>query len=370
MAIRKRTGKRGVTWQIDYVDPTGKRVRRNFKKKKDAVAELGKRQSLMAEGSYLDHKKICDVTLEEMVKIYTRKYGDQASFQGTKARWLENFKDYFGKGTFLDKIKYIDVDAYQNEVKARLTRQGTIRKDSSVNKEVSCLRHMFTWAVQLDIIDKSPFANKESLWIKENNQRSRYLEQDEIGRLLSTTMPEWCKNVIVGILHTGMRRQEVLGLQWPQVRDGFVYLHKTKTNEARQIPVDLDLTAFLKALKHKHGLKSKYVFPDPDGDSIKGDSFSNALESATRRANVDDCTAHTLRHTFASHFVMRGGDLPSLRKILGHKDITMTMRYAHLAPDYLKKSIEAMNGLTNQKSDEKVTFNSHKEPIVSIASNA
>ncbi len=50
MAIRKRTGKRGVTWQIDYTDPEGKRVRRNFKKKKDAEAELGKRVSLIAEG--------------------------------------------------------------------------------------------------------------------------------------------------------------------------------------------------------------------------------------------------------------------------------------------------------------------------------
>jgi site-specific recombinase XerD len=76
--------------------------------------------------------------------------------------------------------------------------------------------------------------------------------------------------------------------------------------------------------------------------------------------------AHILRHTFASHFVMRGGDLPSLKKILGHAKIEMTMRYAHLAPDYLKKSIETMNGLTGQKSDEKVTFNDENASIVSM----
>ena len=57
MAIRKRFSKKGVSWQIDYFDPHGKRIRLSFKKKKDAVAELGKRQSLMAEKRYLDIKK-------------------------------------------------------------------------------------------------------------------------------------------------------------------------------------------------------------------------------------------------------------------------------------------------------------------------
>ena len=63
---------------------------------------------------------------------------------------------------------------------------------------------------------------------------------------------------------------------------------------------------------------------------------------------------------------MRGGDLPSLKEILGHVKIEMTMRYAHLAPNYLKKSIETMNGLTGQKSDEKVTSSHENVSDVSI----
>jgi site-specific recombinase XerD len=130
----------------------------------------------------------------------------------------------------------------------------------------------------------------------------------------------------------------------------------------------------LKALRAKHGLKSQYVFCDPQGGKLRGDSFSRAVRSALKRACIDvKMPAHILRHTFASHFVMRGGALPSLQKILGHARIEMTMRYPHLAPDYLKKSIETMNGLTKlvdtQKSDEKVTFNGYKDSNVSIVSS-
>lgn len=211
-------------------------------------------------------------------------------------------------------------------------------------------------AVELELIETSPFANKKTPHLTEDNAKSGFLSQEDIDRLLATTMPDWCQNIITGILHTGMRRQEILGLQWHQVKDGLVYLTKTKTKKARQIPIDKDLGRFLRALKHKHGLWwSKYVFCDAEGDKVKGDTFSADLESAMKRANIEDCTAHTLRHTFASHFVMRGGDLPSLQKILGHKNISMTMRYAHLAPDYFKKSIRTMNGLTGQICDENVT---------------
>jgi integrase len=372
MAIRKRTGRRGVTWQIDYTDPTGKRVRRNFKKKKDAVAELGKRQSLMAEGSYLDHKKTCDVTLGEMVDRYTAEYGNQASFNNSKKKWLENFKEYFDKDVPLDKITYGDVKAYRGHLRAKLTVKGTLRKDSSINKEMSALRHMFQEAVEvLENFDTSPFKKGRALHIKENNRSERFLSQEEIDRLLATTMPDWCKDTIEGILLTGMRRQEALGLKWQHVRNGLLYLGKTKTGDPRWLPINEDLREHLKALRAKHGLKSQYVFCDPNGNKIKGDSFSKAVKSVLKRACIDVMRpVHILRHTFASHFVMREGDLPSLQKMLGHDEINMTMRYAHLAPDYLKKSIEVMNGLTGQKSDEKVTSRVYNAPMTPIQSKS
>lgn len=370
MAIRKRTGKRGVTWQIDYTDPTGKRVRQTFKLKKDAVNELAKRVSLIGEGRYLDVKKTCEVTLGEMIGIYTQEYEDQPSFYRAKAFWLDNFKTYFGENTLLDQVPYAKVKEYRQHLKRKATRRGGIRKEGSINKEMSCLRHLFREAVERDIIESSPFANKKTLCLKENNKKTRYLAQEEIDRLLATTMPEWCKDVIEAILLTGMRRQEAIGLKWQHVSNGLLYLGKTKTGVPRWLPINKDLEDHLKAVRKKHGLTSQYVFCDPRGRKVKGNSFSWAVASAMKRANIDASRpVHTLRHTFASHFVMRGGDLPSLKEILGHEKIEMTMRYAHLAPKYLQDSINKMNGLTTKKCDENVTSMVSKPSIESIASN-
>ncbi|MGA3116564.1 MAG: hypothetical protein ABSF90_19255 [Syntrophobacteraceae bacterium] len=77
MAIRKR----GSGWQIDYFDPTGKRVRKSFAKKKDAQDELAKRVSLIAEKRYLDVKKDYTTTLEEILKKYEENFCDQQKYE-------------------------------------------------------------------------------------------------------------------------------------------------------------------------------------------------------------------------------------------------------------------------------------------------
>jgi hypothetical protein len=96
--------KRGDSYQIDYFDPNGKRVRQSFKKKKDAVEELGKRVSLIGEGRYLDVKKDYKTTLSELLEKYTENYQHQASFKSWKEICLENFKTYFGIDTLLANI--------------------------------------------------------------------------------------------------------------------------------------------------------------------------------------------------------------------------------------------------------------------------
>jgi uncharacterized protein Veg len=85
--------KRGKTYQIDYFDPTGKRIRKAFNKKKDAEAELGKRVSLKAEGRYLDVKKECVTTFGELIKKYTENFENQRSFGNWKELCLSNFKE-------------------------------------------------------------------------------------------------------------------------------------------------------------------------------------------------------------------------------------------------------------------------------------
>ncbi len=119
MAIRKR----GNGWQIDYFDPTGKRVRKSFAKKKDAEAELAKRVSLIAEKRYLDVKKDYTTTLDEVLKKYEENYKHQASFTNSKCHFVDNFRQYFGKDTRLENIRYVDLETYRNHLRRKPTKR-------------------------------------------------------------------------------------------------------------------------------------------------------------------------------------------------------------------------------------------------------
>ena len=131
------------------------------------------------------------------------------------------------------------------------------------------------------------------------------------------------------------------------------------TNEARQIPINDDLNSIfsrlqkeLKPSKKVIGLNGK-----PVKDRVKTDhvftyngrpvkevkrSFNLAIENA----GITDFRFHDLRHTFASHMVMKGASLKEVQEILGHKTMTMTLRYAHLSQESKKKAVNLLNGLT------------------------
>jgi integrase len=168
----------------------------------------------------------------------------------------------------------------------------------------------------------------------------------------------YLRDIVECVINTGMRKSGALSLKWSQIRGGFIYLRKTKTLNSRQIPINDDIEALFKDIRKRQGLGSKYVFM-MEGKRI--DDIKSSFPAAIKRAGINDFQFRDLRHTFAFHFVMRGGDLKALQEILGHRTLTMTMRYAHLAPGHKEQAINLMNGLTRKKSD------SHK--IVTISKN-
>jgi integrase len=359
MGLRKR----GDAWQIDYFDPNGKRIRKSFKKKKDAEVELAKRVSLIAEGRYLDVKKECTTTFKQLCEKYSENYQHQVSFQNAKVHFLENFKRFFGEETRLENIRYMELETYKNHLRRTPTKKGTIRADASLNREIACLHHVFVKAVEWEMIERSAFHRGKSLLVKENNKRIRYLKEEEIEKLLDEC-PRHVRQIAVCAVNTGMRREEILSLKWSQVNNGFIYLQKTKTNEARQIPVNDALESLFFDIRKEHGLRSEYVFsfakgegrlkgPEPikkrEGPAPVPERVTNvrtAFQAALRRAGIENFRFHDLRHTFASHMIMRGASLKDLQEILGHKTMTMTLRYAHLTQEHKKKAVNLLNGLT------------------------
>lgn len=360
MAIRKR----GKTYQIDYFDTNGKRIRQSFKKRKDAEAELGKRVSLMAEGRYLDIKKECKTILKEVLAKYEENYQNQASFKTGKGHYLKNFGEYFGKSTLLTNIRYMHLETYRNYLRQKITKNKTIRADASVNREISCLHHIFTKAGEWDMIEQNPFDKGKSLILKENNKRMRFLNEDEINKLLENC-PPYLHKIVNCALNTGMRRGEILSLQWYQIRDSFIYLRETKTSEPRQIPINDDMELMFDQIKSEQNPKSDKVVGF-DGKPVKNQKLNSkhvfiykgepvknikkSFKTALKDSGIQDFRFHDLRHTFASQVIMRGGTLKDVQELLGHKTMTMTLRYAHLSQDHKRKAVNLLNGLTASKN--------------------
>ena len=118
-------------YQIDYYDPSGKRVRKDFEKKKDAETELAARVVSKEDGTYFEKGKTYTTTLKELLAKYKENFQDQTGYQTSKKYWIENFKVYFGEDTPLVNIRYVDLETYRNHLRQKLTRHGTLRADGS-----------------------------------------------------------------------------------------------------------------------------------------------------------------------------------------------------------------------------------------------
>jgi len=374
--------KRGNAYQIDCYDPNGKRIRKTFKKKKEAEAELGKRVSLIAEGRYLDVKKDYKTTLKELLEKYRDNYKHQAGFKTWKKYCLDNFKEHFGEDTLLANIRYVGLENYRNHLRQKLTKSGTIRADASVNREMACLSHIFTKAMDWEMVEKHPFKEGQNLQLAEDNERVRYLEEDELQELLKEC-PKHLKRIVICAVNTGMDRGEILKLKWEQIRKGFIHLPRYKTRPTRRIPINDNLEMLLREIRKEKGLRSKYVFTYAKSeDKLKGrepvrnrkgpapaaqavSSIKTAFKGALKRAGIENFRFKDLRHTFASHMVMRGASMKELQELMGHKTMNMTMRYAHLSPEHKKKAVSLLNGLTaptDRTGHKMVTFSKSQIP--------
>ena len=147
--------------------------------------------------------------------------------------------------------------------------------------------------------------------LEECNARLRYLCAEEC-RALVNACDEHLKPIVIMALNTGMRKGEILNLRWDIVdlKHGFILLDHTKNGERREVPINNTLRETLSTLVRR--LDVPYVFYDP----TNGQSYGNvqrSFNSALKRTGIRDFRFHDLRHTFASHLVMRELTLQRLR---------------------------------------------------------
>lgn len=209
---------------------------------------------------------------------------------------------------------------------------------NTINHHLRTLSRLLVIAAEWKIIDHAP----RIALLKEPPLEFDFLDLEEADRLLEACRKGFPEHfaLLHTVLKTGMRTGEFLALRWPNVDlvagrirvcENFVWgeVLAPKNNKVRVIEIGNDAVAVLK--EHRH-LRSDIVFCAPDGTMQTRDDIRRPLERICDKAGLRHVTWRDLRHTFASHLVMLGAPIKTVQEMLGHADIKMTMRYAHLSP--------------------------------------
>jgi integrase len=321
---------RGKTWTIGYT-VGGRRVRESVgSNKKLAEMVLKKRVTEAIENKWFDRRADGNLPFDAFATTYLERCIPLLkSVKSERVRVLTWVRE-FGKRP-LGQITRAELQDWQ-------ARKLQTCKPATVNRIMCRLRHMFNRAVEWELLDESPMDRLK--FIRENNARLRYLSIEECKRLLEACLSPHMRAIVTIAMHTGMRMGEILSLKWPDVdpATGLLTIRDSKNGESRHIAMDSTVRDVLD--RFPRALNSDYIFANANGGRFTW--IQKGFRNARARAGLGDLHFHDLRHTFASQWMMNGGDLYALKEILGHKSVAMTQRYAHLSPAYKRAMVDRM----------------------------
>jgi integrase len=360
--MRKTKGlyKRGnVYWMCYKIN--GKLYRESTGKTSQKEAEYVQacRRKEIADEKLPDIKR-ANFKLAELAKEYLKWAERQRSYKDKKL-WIKQLIEVFGS-LDLKELNTMAIEQWQCE---RLKRN----KPATVNRILATLKHMISKGVQWEMASENALKQVRNVkLLEENNRRLRFLNVDECQTLISCCAKH-LRPIVIIALNTGMRKSEILSLRWEQVdlRHGFILLSTTKNGERREIPINTTVEDVLNEIPHS--VESVHVFTNRNGSPYR--DMKKSFHTAIRSAGIHDFKFHDLRHTFASHLVMAGIDLTSVKELMGHKSLTMTMRYSHLSPTHKRKAVNTLDQVLNNGGEVKVSsqFGSQSEEITPTASH-
>lgn len=313
MAIFKKRGK----WWIGY-RVGGKRRREPVGATYSLAKEvLAKRLADAAERKHFPARVANAIPFDRLAGKFWDLHG-QTLLSGSWRLMLDEARRKFGPRKIGD-IGAGDIQAYYNEIAVRASV-------STANRHLTLIRAIFNKARAWgDFYGDNPCGLVKKRG--EPAHRLRYLSSEEIKALLTVAHPRLYP-VLTMALHTGMRRGEIMGLQWENVSldRATIYILHSKSGKPREVPITAKLNEVLVTLK-----------PRAEGPvfDLPYIMLRRYFDKAVRAAAITGFRFHDMRHTFASHFIMRTNDLPALQRLLGHSSPAMTLRYAHLSRGHL-----------------------------------
>lgn len=240
----------------------------------------------------------------------------------------------FFKGKIAD-LRSVQIDRY---IAYRSQQEAS---PATINKEVHVLKKLLKLAVKWEIIPVNPATDVKPP--REPDGRVRYLQPQELKVLLDNC-PQWLKPIVTLAVATGMRRGEILKLKYMDVSraQSRVFLPGPITKNKHPRGVPLNELAWL-ALDDAFSPGAKPT--DRIFAGVTVDKVSMAFRRAVQKAKIEDFRFHDLRHTTASWLSMSGEDIHKIATVLGHRDIRMTVRYAHLAPAHIQDAVEKLDAV-------------------------
>ncbi len=336
----KKTGKvvESNNWYIRYYFE-GREIRTAVSPSKRVAEEAYK--SVMgdiAKGKYNLKRDKKSPKFEDYAEVYMEYSKANKRSYATDITMFKALGAFF-RGYRLSKITPFMIEKYRIE---RGKKVGRVSKKpiakSTIDRELATLKALFNMAIRDDKVDNNPV--NEIKFFKEDNKKERILTPEEIQNLL-TECNGHLKPIVILALNTAMRLREILYLKWSDIafnRDIIIIPQsKSKNKRTKKVPMNNLVVEALQGLERKHD----YVFCDPK-TGIPFDSIKTTFRKALRRAGMEDVRFHDLRHTAATIMVTSGVDLVTVKEILGHSSIEMTMRYSHPTTDGKMSAVKAL----------------------------
>jgi integrase/recombinase XerD len=320
--------KRGETYWIRFTWH-GREVRQSARTTSKSIAQQFLARTL-EEHRRLDRGGRPRRTYQEALEKFQAEYLPSLK-SATQTRYnisLKQLAPFFGS-LYLDEITKTRLGNYVSARRKAGVTGATIRRD------LATLSSLCSFALALDMIELHPVKQFSRRHIREAVPRTSYPSDAEIEHLVRSA-PAMMGYAIRFLAETGMRLEEAMSLEWPQVsldrRE--IRLVKTKTSAPRIVP--LSQAAYHTLLSIPKHPTSPYIFWHGDGGRFR--QFSGHFRRLAKQVGFK-YRCHDLRHRFASVFLQATGDLAALQAVLGHKTIEMTMRYSHLMTEHLHEAI-------------------------------
>lgn len=279
MSRTKGIYKRGNVYWIRYADSEGNMHYQSTKSRSKKVAEalLITRKKEAQDGmAPVKVQKIGAQRFSDLAEQYSLWAERQRSYERSKKYFIKALVQEFGNLP-VRKLNGLLTEKYVT----KLLNSG--KKPGTVNRHLACLKHMATKAVEWEMAEEILLKRIQKVkFLPENNQRLRFLDEEDSQALIQQCPPH-LKPIVITALNTGMRREEILSLEWEKnvdLKNRLILLHRTKNGQRREIPINNRLFKALNGLP-RH-INSPYLFCDGKGKRYQ--TISKAFNRAVKKA--------------------------------------------------------------------------------------